>query len=169
MGPTGDCRLARHIEGMACDVTVWIRDVPRAPSDAHQVADQFGTGLFEGAGGHLHHRARRRVATGEHALLVPVSGPLEDSLSADERRDPLPDDGIAAPPGNFGGGDQLTMPPPAAGAAHVPRPLAAEGALGDTPPLVQLSEDRAAVEPYGLQEHLVEVPAAGDVDQRPNG
>ena len=34
---------------------------------------------------------------------------------------------------------------------------------------IDVAEHRAGVQPDGLEEHLVEVAAAGDVDQRPNG
>ena len=61
------------------------------------------------------------------------------------------------------------MTPAAARAAHVPGPLATERALRDPPTEIDVAEHRTGVQSDTFEEHLVEVAAAGDVDQRSYG
>ncbi len=109
------------------------------------------------------------MAAGEHAPLVAVARPLEDPFGADERGESLPHDGVVAPSGTRAAASscRCRRPPPEP-------PMYPDRSPPSVPcetphPLLTLAEDRVGIEPDRLQEHLVEVAAAGDVDQRPNG
>ena len=133
------------------------------------LGDELGALLLERAGRELHHRAGRRVAPGERAADVSVAHPLEQALGDDDAHHLLADHRIVDTPRAPSRGDHLTATAPAARPAHVAGPFTAERALGHTPTLVDLADHGVVAEPHAFEEHLVEVPSAGDVDERSHG
>ena len=159
------CRVT--LSRVARDVAVADRRFPRQPGHADQVAHQFGARLLERARGELHHRSGRRVAPGEHALLVAVASPLEDPLRADHAQS-LAHDGVAARPATSAAlsNCRRRRPPPDPPMYPDRSPPSVPC---ETPNRVDLAEHGAGVQSDAFEEHLVEVAAAGDVDQRSYG